>query len=207
MTRMPHRPSLGLAVAAATLATITAFAASPVFAADGVATLGSPPPEEEQGSAPAVDVDPMDAMLDFAACMREQGVDMPDPQGMGGSFMVTMEVTSEADIGDPGAFMDDTFMVAEEACREHLGAMAPAGDPGLDAEIMEGLLAHATCMREQGIDMPDPVMDGGVISIGPMDGPGDTGIDYFSDEYMAAEEACRGVMPFESLGAPLGGTQ
>jgi len=206
MTRMPHRRSLGLAVAAAMLATITAFAASPVFAADGVATLGSPSPEEDQSSASTADVDPMDAMLDFAACMREQGVNMPDPRSMGGDFVVTMEVSVDGDIDDPRAFMDDTFMAAEEACREHLGAMAPAGDPGLDAEIMEGLLAHAACMRDQGIDMPDPVMDGGLISIGPMDGPGDTGIDYFSDEYMAAEEACRDVMPFGDLGAPLGDT-
>jgi hypothetical protein len=201
MITIPSRSTVTLA--GSLLAVITAFAASPALAADGVATLGSPPPEEEQDAVATSVEDPMDAILDYAACMREHGVDMPDPQGMGDGFVMSFEVNDEGDLGDPGSFMDSGYLAAEEACREHLGAMAAASDPVLEAEIMEGLLAYADCMREHGIDMPDPVMSNGGFMIGaPGDEPALGDLDLFSEVSAAAQEACRDSMPFSELGTP-----
>ena len=166
-----------------------------VAAASEVATLKSPSPGQDVAdeTPPPVSDDPMDALLDFAACMRENGVDMPDPQAGGGTVII------EAGLGDgtspPSFEANDQFRLAEEACRSHLDALAaPGSDPERDAEMMESLLAYAECMRDNGVDMPDPEMSGGMISmtIGG-DGPGS---DPFSEEYRAAEEACRGIDPF-----------
>ena len=201
--RVTHRASLALA--GAMLAVLAAFSAAPALAADGVATLGSPPPEEGAGSAPTPPQDPMDGLLDFAACMREHGVEMPDPQMSGDGVLMVFEATSSVDIDDPPGIMtmDEDFMAAEEACREHLGTMGPAGDPVLDAEVMEGMLAYADCMRQHGIEMPDPQMvDGGFMIGSPGSGADSQDIDPFSEGFQAAEEACRDVMPFEDLGAP-----
>jgi len=166
-----------------------------VAAAAEVATLRSPSPDQgvvDETPLPVSD-DPMDAMLDFAACMRENGVDMPDPQAGGG--MILIEAGTIDGTSPPSFEADDQFLLAEEACRSQLVALsAPDGDPELDAEMMEGLLAYAECMRDNGVDMPDPEMSGGMISITiGTDGPGS---DPFSEEYQAAEEACRGIDPF-----------
>ncbi len=187
------------ATAAVLLAAVTAFAVSPVFAADGVATLGSPPPEDKQASEVTPPADPMDALLDYTACMREHGVDMPDPQIAGGSFVMEFETTAngEPSTGSLGDMFGEEFMAAEEACSSLLGAMTSGRDPQAEAEIMEAMLAHADCMREQGIDMPDPNFGDGVIAMGVTEFDDEaSAIDFFSDEYVAAEEACRDVLPF-----------
>jgi hypothetical protein len=166
-----------------------------VAAAAEVATLRSPSPDQGVADETPLPVsgDPMDAMLDFVACMRENGVDMPDPQA--GSGMILIEAGTGDGTSPPSFGADDQFLVAEEACRNHLDTMAaPGGDPELDAEMMEGLLAYAECMRENGVDMPDPDMSGGMINI--TIGADGSGSDPFSVEYQAAEEACRGIDPF-----------
>ena len=202
------------AAAALLLAAISALAASPVFATDGVATLGSPPPDDEQATGVVPPVDPMDAMLDYAACMRDHGMDMPDPQGdPGGGFVIEIEATGDGDVsmGSLGDMLGEEFMAAEESCSGLLGAMTSERDPEAEAEIMEAMLAHAECMREHGIDMPDPVMSDGVVAMGLVEVDGTVGMDtdFFSDEYVAAEEACRDALPFAEdgvgftgLGAP-----
>lgn len=199
MTWTSTRSKLG---AGALLAILAAFAASPALATDGVATLGSPPPDEEQGVAAVAPVDPMEAMLDYAACMREHGIDMPDPNMNGGGFVIEIEATGSG-AGGGGSIEDmlgAEFVAAERACSDLLGAMTSEHDPKLEAEIMEAMLAHAECMREQGIDMPDPNMSGGVMVMDMNDLDGTDGADFFSDEYVAAEEACRDVLPFGAEG-------
>ncbi len=91
------------------------------------------------------------AMADFAQCMRENGVDMPDP-GSGEAGPVEIK-------GDPGDLRE-----AEEACAEFREKIkAPELSDEELAEVKAAALAHARCMREQGIDFPDPQFgaDGG----------------------------------------------
>jgi hypothetical protein len=88
-----------------------------------------------------------DAQLAFAKCMREHGVDMPDPQPGERGFQVV----------EPNGMSPRKAREAEQACRKYLDAIKP---PELtDAqkkEFQEAALAHARCMREHGIDFPDP---------------------------------------------------
>jgi hypothetical protein len=133
-----------------------------------------------------------EAMLAFTQCMREHGVDMPDPQfdengrGVGGAIRVG---------GDDGLDQED-FEAAQEACEDLLGDVRGSfgmDDPEQRAKMQEQMLAFSQCMREHGIDMPDPQFseDGGATIQG---GPGGS-IDPDDPDFQAAEEACRGDMP------------
>ncbi|MFD2797058.1 hypothetical protein ACFS27_26105 [Promicromonospora vindobonensis] len=82
--------------------------------------------------------------LAYTSCMREQGVDMPDPGPDGGIEPST----------------DDGFMAADKACSEKLGSPpAPSdGDEPVqsDEERQAAMLKLAACFRDNGVDLPDP---------------------------------------------------
>jgi hypothetical protein len=141
--------------------------------------------------------EPGEAALAYAECMREEGVeDFPDPEvSSDGGVMI-----GGADIGD-----DPDVAAAEEACGELLdaGGTFDAPDPERQAELEEQVLAFAECMREQGIDFPDPEVDGGRVQMQAGDG-----VDPGSPEFRAAQEACADEMPTPPVGgAPGAGGQ
>jgi hypothetical protein len=130
------------------------------------------------------------ALLDYAECMRDHGIDMPDPKissDEGGGILIEQE--EGADI-DPES---DEFQQADEACQPILDdAMGDIEvDPEQQAEMREQLLEFAQCMRDHGIDMEDPVFDeNGRVQIktnGPVGGGGDPRDD---EDFQAAQEAC-----------------
>jgi hypothetical protein len=90
-----------------------------------------------------------EAALDYAKCMRENGVDVPDPQFEGDGGMLMRGPRSGAD--------GPAVRQAEEECRKHLEKIEP---PELSdeqqQEMRERALRYAQCMRERGIDFPDP---------------------------------------------------
>jgi hypothetical protein len=94
------------------------------------------------------------AMLDFAKCMRENGVNMPDPETDGnGGVSIAIE-------GGPGD--EDTIDAAHEACEKHMpkGPMKDL-DPEKRQALEDAMVAFARCMRAKGIDMPDPQTSSG----------------------------------------------
>ena len=124
------------------------------------------------------------AALKHARCMREHGVDVPDPKpGEGGMILVGPEQG-----GDPAQAQR-----AMRACEKHLRDVPP---PRLSderkEEMRDAALAHARCMREQGIDFPDPRFgpDG---SITVKVGPGELEPD--DPKMRAAERVCAKHMP------------
>jgi uncharacterized protein involved in copper resistance len=126
------------------------------------------------------------AMLDFARCMREHGVDMPDPQFDGGRM--TMKRSGDSD--------PEKMRAADKACQPILAKVKPPEmSPQKQEELKRAALANARCMREHGIDnFPDPTFDengGAQIRIG---GKG-TGIDPESPKFKAAQKACESTMP------------
>ncbi len=131
--------------------------------------------------------DPEEAMLAFTECMRDHGVDMPDPEmakpATGGAKPGNAVIAVEGDPNDP------TFQKANEACEPLMANMRSdlEDDPERLAEMKEQMLAFAQCMRDQGIDMPDPTFDenGRVKMTGP---PLEAERD--SDAFNAAAEAC-----------------
>jgi hypothetical protein len=93
-----------------------------------------------------------DAALEYAQCMREHGVDMPDPEFEDGGM--TMMLPDGAD--------RDEVEAAEEECHPIMDEVAPDADeidPEQQAEMQDQLLEVAECMREKGHDMPDPEVD------------------------------------------------
>jgi hypothetical protein len=125
-----------------------------------------------------------EAMLEFTECMREHGVDMPDPDTSGpGGGAVFIGPGGDGDEPDM-----EEFEAADEACRHLIeGVMGPGRElsPEEEAEMQDQALAMAQCMRDHGIDMPDPQFDeGGMISQEMRD------IDPMSEEFQEAQEAC-----------------
>jgi hypothetical protein len=125
-----------------------------------------------------------EAELAHAQCMRDQGIDWPDPEFVDGEW--------EVRLGDDVDLASPAYKEAEAECAQvRQDAQPDAGDDinpedraRLEAE-MDGMLEFAACMRDQGIDFPDPVMDDtGAISgpAGPMDG------DW--DAFEAAKRVC-----------------
>jgi len=108
------------------------------------------------------DLDPEDAMLKFAQCMREHGVDMPDPKP-GGGVMVNGE-------GIPEEQMES----AQSACQKYMDmAMPDDGGHELSEEEKQSFLDMAACMRARGYNFPDPTFDGGRVTQKIEKGEGD----------------------------------
>jgi hypothetical protein len=192
----------GLTLAAVAVVALVA-ACSGTAAGPRVATLDDPSTSSSPGASPGASaaVTPQDAALAFARCMRENGIDMPDPivttDGDGGT---KIDQRGGAGVNTPAA--KEKFNKAEEACRKHLAAAGPGG-PGreMSAEDMDKLLAFAKCMREHGIDFPDPTADGGfVMRVDESGGPngaggGSTKGGPDDPKFQAAETACSSLLP------------
>jgi hypothetical protein len=135
------------------------------------------------GDEPTAD-EVQDAMLEYAACMREHGIDMPDPEfhddpdGGGGGGGVVMQGGSGGDTGDGTGPADrGEFEAADAECgeiMEEVRSEMPQMDPEEVAELQDKLLAMAECMRDRGYDFPDPeVSSDGAVSV-QMGGPGES---------------------------------
>ena len=124
-----------------------------------------------------------DAQVKFAECMRDQGIDFPDPGADGG---VRIQVGPDSGI-DP-----QEFEAASKECEEFREDIRPQMSEGEQAEFKERALEHARCMREQGIDFPDPEFsaEGGA---GVRFKAG-SGVDPDSAEFKAAQEKCGDLM-------------
>jgi hypothetical protein len=173
--RRPWR-SIGLFVILAVLA--AAFGAA---ASAQVATLGSPAPEASVAPAsPAPDG--QQSLLDWAACMRENGVEMDDPRfGLEGELIGGLGKDGSGSRTD---IESETYQLAAETCAELLREIKAPADPEQQAERAEAMLAWAACMREAGLDIPDPDADGTFSG-------SDWKLDLKGNDYTAADEACR----------------
>jgi hypothetical protein len=161
------------------------LAAVLITAAVGVAACG----EEAGGdsgtdSATSRDKEMRDAAIKFARCMREHGIDMPDPQPGQRGIRITQ----------PKGVSPQKMRAADEACQKYLEDVAP---PELSEEeqkeFKDAALAHARCMREHGIDFPDPTFGANGearVQIGR-----GTGVDPESPKFQAAQKACESKMP------------
>ncbi|MER5336540.1 hypothetical protein [Micromonospora sp. NPDC002717] len=145
-----------------------------------VATAGGGGAEPVSASS-AAQLGDGERQLKFAECMRENGVEVPDPEPGGARLFRFDEKT------DPGK-----VQAAMEKCRQHL----PNGGekPKLDPEQVERLRKLAACMRENGVpEFPDPSADGGIqLRLDAMK------VD--DQQVKAAMEKCRQYAP-ENAGA------
>ena len=122
------------------------------------------------------------AQLKFAACMREHGVDMPDPSAEGGKQVFK--------VGGDSGISKEKFETAQKACEKYREEFRPELTEAQQQEFKEQALAHARCMREHGIpDFPDPTFDAeGGAKIRIQAGGGNLNPE--DPKFKAAEEAC-----------------
>ncbi|MDF2732453.1 MAG: hypothetical protein K0S92_1086 [Desertimonas sp.] len=195
-----HRPVMNQIKRATTTIAAVMLAAMPFAACGGggggsasddadqeVASLGTEPdaPVGSDNTASTAPLDPEEAQLAFAECMREHGIDMPDPGADGGiQIMATPET-------------EDEMNAAMEDCQPLLANARGAieMDPEQEAEMREQLLEFTECMRDQGIDLPDPVFsdDGGFsVQAEAGEGGGATGGPRADEDFQAAADECGG---------------
>lgn len=143
---------------------------------DGVASAGGDQnaanPAEGGVQNPPAPQDPDEQALVFASCMRENGVDMPDP-GPGQQGLV------DAFQSVSGNYDQATLDAAVAACQGLLPQYEAQG-PQHGSE--EWQLAVAECLREQGLDVSDNLFDD--LHSGEID----------QEQLAIAMEACRNVI-------------
>jgi hypothetical protein len=159
---------------------------------DGVASLGGGK-SSSKSTATKAKKDPEEAARAFAQCMREHGIDLPDPQvsnnGKGGVGFTIQAPVGGADSGPPGS--SDEFKAANKACQKHLKGVVNGGKRPSAADqekFKQAALDFAKCMRKHGFDFPDPQFsgDGMVQQLGPSDQ-----IDPNDPKFKSASEACQ----------------
>ena len=144
------------------------------------------------GSSSGSDANERDAArVRLTECLRENGVDVPDPGQRGGPGQgggrpdFDREELQEALEGPCKEFRDDAFGDISEEDRQ---------------EFQDAFQAFAQCMRDNGVDLPDPGQGGGPGAGGPPGRGG--GIDMDDPDVQAAQEKCRDKLP---QGGPGGG--
>ena len=142
--------------------------------------------EDDESGSRAGATSAEDGAFKFAKCMRDNGIDMPDPQvESGGRIRLGAGPDRQQGRGiDPDR---PKFQAAEKACRKHLGKGVQELPAEKKAELRDAGVKYATCMRGKGIDMPDPQADGGMV----IERGKNPGLDPESPRFQAAHEGCK----------------
>jgi hypothetical protein len=138
-----------------------------------VASGGSAPTPSASASAGGnAPINGQDAQLKFAQCMRENGVNMPDPAP-----------GQPARIPDTGV-SQSKLEAATKTCQPLLQAAGGQIDPN-DPAVQDAMVKFTKCMREHGVNIPDPGPNG------QMQVP--TGVS--QDKLQQAQQQCNKYMP------------
>jgi hypothetical protein len=141
----------------------------------GVASLGGADQATSTTNASGSDGYDLRRALVFTRCMRQHGYDLPDPQLEGNN--VGLQLPNYQGQRAP------KFQAAWQACRRY----APnGGQPQRpSAQDRQQALAFARCMRQHGINLPDPK-----ITAEGIDQPPAPGVHRDDPRLTAAEQAC-----------------
>ena len=142
--------------------------------------------------------------LKYAKCMREHGIDTPDPQRVGnGGIKMTMK---------GGPTNRAAMETAQKACEKYMtigGGKAPSAAE--QAKAKDAMLAYAKCMRGEGVNMPDPKFSSGgggaTFRLGSPGKKGGTtgGPNPESPTFKAADKVCHSKLAGLEKGGPGGG--
>ncbi len=166
----------------------------------GVATLR----DDASTTAPQTDVDVEAALLEFVQCVRDEGIDIDDPQFDDGGVLRLDPDALPEDV-DP-----DELLAARDACSEYLEGVT-LRSLGFDfVDLQDRLVTYAACMRSNGYDLPDPDLTGflsRVLGSGRQNSEGAEGFGPFGDvdptdpDFLAADDVCR-PLAFTGLDLP-----
>ena len=129
-----------------------------------------------------------EGVLNFAQCMREEGINFPDP---------TFDIDGNPQFDNLEIDNEDEFERAFENCEDILRNALPEQfdlDPEVEAALVDASLEFSQCMRDQGIDFPDPKPgEFGFFAFRDAD------IDFGSEAVQEAFEICQPENPLENL--------
>jgi hypothetical protein len=117
-----------------------------------------------------------DNAVKFARCMREHGVNLPDP---------VPGKAAQIKIANPQA-----LETAQSACARYREAVHIT--PAERAAHLQAALKFSRCMRSHGVNLPDPTVNGGGVGVTMKAGPGS--VNPSSAVFEAAQKACQGLM-------------
>lgn len=150
---------------------------------EGIPTAGRAP-----SPSPTPAPDDVARELEFVACMRAAGIDMPDPIPGDTSGRSALKQAM-----DKGMGLKDSFQTALDGCMSHLPP--PPKAPPVDPEQVEKKRKFAQCMRDNGVkDFPDP---------DPATGELNGWIRQDDNNAMAASEKCMPLLPPPPTSGPL----
>jgi hypothetical protein len=160
--------------------------------AEGVASLQD---EQPQGGSTTTTarVPFEEAALQFTACLRDQGIDVPDVQfGPNGQPIIDPSLIEDIDVGSAD------FTRAASTCLpiiQNAGVLEQELDPEQAAIIQDQLQEFSECMRENGItDFPDP--DPTSVTSFPLS----AFADFQDEDFQAALEVCQRITADIELG-------
>lgn len=144
-----------------------------------------------------------EARLEFAECMRQHGVEMEDPTPGQKGVIIGGTGTKGPGKQSTGVNPDDpATKKALAACKGKLGDLGQEPSPQEQEEFKEDALAFAECMREHGVDMPDPQFDGeGHVQM-RIGGRSSSGPSPESPAFQKAQETCQSKLP-NGKGGPI----
>jgi hypothetical protein len=119
--------------------TVTGFRYAGVLALLALAGCGGPAVE---GASSSPTANAQDTGVKFAQCMRQHGIDMPDPKPGDRGVKITTRKGNQA-----------TMDAALQACRKYSPKMNI--DPN-DPTVRDRMLKLAQCLREHGVQVADP---------------------------------------------------
>jgi hypothetical protein len=186
------RAVLLAAVALSLLAAVASGCGSSGSSDEGVAAIDTGASASGDGGSSTTpqqaNDDPQETALKWARCMRENGVDVPDPQVDSNGRLT---VRSGAGAFRPGEGNDSEFRAAIEKCGSPLGNARPQLTDAEREQLQESMLEFAACMRKQGVDMPDPDFSEGGGAFRVMRG-GD--VDPSDPDFQKAQKACQPIL-------------
>jgi hypothetical protein len=177
---------------------------------EGVASLQDPKETDTTLDGADAGATNEEAVLAFAQCMRDQGVEgFQDPiigeDGSVGFAFGGPGGPGDEDGGPFGGVDQDTVQAAFEACGQYLQGVAfgPGGGDFDPSEIQDTMVEFAACLREHGVQVDDPDFsntgpdveendsgDGGPVFSSPFG----EDFDPSDPEVQAAIEACQDVI-------------
>jgi hypothetical protein len=148
--------------------------------------------------AEAEEADPEAAAVAFTECMRENGVEMEDPTVDSDGNVIPGRPTDLPEPDDNGEFragpgeLGEDLRAGFEECGDLLDGTAFGFTPQDLTELEDQLLELAECLRDQGLDVPDPDLSD--LGGGPVEG-GPFGIDFQDPQVQAAMDQCEEFLP------------
>jgi hypothetical protein len=199
---MPGRRLAVLAIALVALVPAGCGGSNP---SDAIASLEGDAGETTTTSATGTTVDPQQAMLDFAQCMRDHGIDMADPTVDANGNLQMSRPSGGGQAGEFDPADREAMQAAREACSQYLQGMAQQFQRPDNTEMQDLMLQYAACMREHGVDMPDPDFSSSDQGPGGRLGFGEGDFDPSDPTFQAANEACQSIFGANGMPGFMGG--